>query len=319
MPIFPMQASDDAVRDTWGIPGPEFSMLYIMGMLVLAVLVPLTHYLLSGRGGSFGDGDRALLDGLEPEQIALLTRDDAAVGSALASVIASGGTVSMTRRPRQPVADANVPLRVAVHHARATGRAQTFEALTRDPEVRQALNVTRADLRARGLYLSSWRFALLRARCLLPIALTLIGIARVIAGWQNHKPISQIVIETLIMACCTAISAWSCYHASPATRPARAALDDLRRSSAKLLPEAMTRRGVGSAKTRALAPMSVALFGTAALVHADPDLAGALAIPTVQYATISGHGIGSSASSNSCSSSSSCGDGGCGSSSSCGG
>ena len=50
----------------------------------------LARRVLGGRGA----GAESLLDGLEPEQIALLTRDDAAVATALASLTASNGAVS---------------------------------------------------------------------------------------------------------------------------------------------------------------------------------------------------------------------------------
>lgn len=302
-----------ASQDTWGISGPHFATLYFLAMLACALLMALARRVLGGRGA----GAESLLDGLEPEQIALLTRDDAAVATALASLTASNGAVS-TRGQLVPDDDV-VALRRAVQSAQASGRARTFEQLTHDAEVTAALRALRASLTERGLLIAPARRVLLRLRFLLPLALTLVGFARLVAGWLNHKPITLILIETVIMAVSTFVSALYCRSEPAASRPARQALIELRRASPKLLPEAMTSRRRGPAMAR-VAPMSVALFGTAALVHADPALAEALDIPTVQYATmpLSTDGVSSSSSSSNASSYSSCGgSSSCGSS--CGG
>lgn len=295
--------------DTWGISGPHFSALYVAAMVVCAAVMMLLQRILAGQD----KGDISLVEELEPEQIALLTRDDAAVATALASLSAANGAVSMTKRPGSSGPDTVAGLRRAVHDAQSSGRARTFAQLIRSDEIKAALEAMRVDLVGRGLVIAPARRALLRMRFLLPLALTLLGLARLVAGWQNHKPITQILLETFIMMVSTVVSVGCCRAEPQATRPARKSLEELRRASPELLPEAMTSQHRSLTTTR-IAPMSVALFGTAALVHADPALAETLNIPTVQYAAMPVAGGGGSSGS-SCSSSSSCGGGG----SSCGG
>ena len=180
-----------------------------------------------------------------------------------------------------------------------------------------ALEHMRADLRQRGFLLSPLRALALRLQWVLPLALTALGIVRCVAGSQNHKPIANLTFLTVVSAIGTLVSIFMARTRGHLPRATSRALHDLRKASRGLLPRS-TSGSPGNAKAQARAPMCVALFGTAALIHAAPDLSECLGIPTLTFATLpaagGGGGTDTSSSTWSCSSGSSCG-----SSSSCGG
>ncbi len=188
---------------TWGISGPTFLVGY--GLLALAVLLGVFAARRQIAAGSASTAAREL-DG-QPHDIAYLNGGpELAVLSALSSMRVAGTVVAegrgRIRAEGQPATSAS-ELERAVHLAAAPPMAR-YELL-RNGIVRTALENTRRRLEDAGLLLSAEQQRRIRLLALWRVAVTVLGLARLVAGVANGAPVGFLVLELLAVGIVAAI------------------------------------------------------------------------------------------------------------------
>lgn len=293
-----------ATGDTWGIPGPTFLMYFITAIIVVAVVAAI-HRRILFNGNSGTDASR-----LGPQQVAYLNgRDKLAVytsigGLRAAGAIGSGPDKTLVQTGHLP--SGVTPLDTAVYNA--AGRRIRARDITTDQYVVQAVGQLRDGLEEAGLAVTKGQQRAARAWALVGAVVVLIGIARLLDGFQNNKPIGflfPLTFFALIMAilALTRASRAQTYAADKAMR-------GLRKQHTYLSPSQSPAYATYGA---AGAAMGVALFGAASLYAMDPAFAADAEIQRISAGTGgSGYGGDSGSSSSSCSGGggSSCGGGG---------
>ncbi|GIJ11771.1 TIGR04222 domain-containing membrane protein [Micromonospora andamanensis] len=288
--------------DTWGVPSSTFITLYLVATVVaVAVVLIRRRALLGGRAAPPADQ-------LSPQQVAYLNGGaDFAVWTSLGALRSQGAIgvdpagLLTTDGPLPP---AVTSLDRAIHYA-ATQRVPAKD-VRRAEWVERALTELRDGLDKRGLAIGPDRRAALRQGPLLLVALLVLGVARIIAGIANDRPVWYLVLTVLALAALTAVLL---VRVPRRTRAAEAALRTLRQRNRHLAPAANPAYATYGA---AGAGMAVALYGTASLWALDPVFA--------QQAQIQRHvAAGGASSSGGCGGGSTAGAGGCGGGSSCGG
>ena len=294
-----------AQGDTWGIPGPAFLVLYLallVGLLVVAAIH--RRILFAGRRG-------ASVDRLGPQQVAYLNGgDQLAVYAALGGLRGSGAIAGgPDKRLYQsgPMPGGVTPLDTAVYNA--AGRRIRARELVRDEWVTAALQQLREGLEAQGLAVSPAKARAARRWALAGLALGLVGLARLIDGEQNGRPIGflQVLLVVTVVAFALLVR-----KRRRATRVATKGLAALRARHAYLAPSQSPSYDTYGPTD---ASMGVAIYGSATLFVMDPSFAADAEIQRVHSGTGDSGGGSSSgsscgSSSSSCSSGSSCGGGG---------
>lgn len=290
--------------DTWGIPGPAFLVLYVIALLAVTLLATVHRRFL------FAGNRDAQVDSLGPQQVAYLNGGDRLAVYASLGGLRSAGAIGAgsfkTLQQTGPMPGGVTPLDTAVYNA--AGRRVTSRALFTDEWVRSALDQLRDGLEAQGLVVGAASLKAARLWAYAALAVLLLGIARLIDGLQNDRPVTFLVFA-LIAALLITIRLWR--QRSGATRSARKGLTALRRRHDYLAPKQSPSYATYGATGAA---MGVALYGGAALYTMDPAFAAEADIPRM-----TGGGGGDGGSSSSCGSSGSscgggggCGGGGCG-------
>lgn len=286
--------------DTWGIPGPTFLIYYIGAMVAVAVLAAIHRRMLLR-----GPRD-ARVDHLGPQQLAYLNGgDQLAVYAALGGLRAAGAIGSGPGRTlvqTGPPPAGSTPLDNAVHLA--AGRGVRARDVRSDQWVATALVQLRDGLEADGLAVSASALREARLWVLGGIAILLAGVARLVTGISDDKPV-LFLLPLLFFA--VVLTFALIIRRRFATDVAIRGMRHLRQANQHLAPShspAYATYGSGDAA------MGVALFGTASLHSMDPEFA---AEAEVQRAAATGGG------SSSCSGGSSCGTGGGGGGGGCGG
>jgi len=295
-----------AQGDTWGIPGPTFLMYYV-GALVALLIVAAVHrrILFAGTRG-------ATVDRLSPQQVAYLNGGNRlAVYASLGGLRGAGAIGSgpdKTLYQSGPMPSGMTPLDTAVYNA--AGRRIRARDVNTDQWVVSALGQLRDGLESNGLAVSPARLQAARLWAVAALALTVLGIARLIAGINNNKPIVLLIPAIIIAAI---ISFKLATKTRVATHAATKGLTTLRRQHDYLSPRQSPSYATYGATGAA---MGVALFGAASLYTMDPAFAADAEIQRINSA---GAGIDSSGGGSSCSGGSSscgggggCGGGGCG-------
>jgi uncharacterized protein (TIGR04222 family) len=288
--------------DTWGISGPNFLILF-GGAIIVVVILFVVHrrFLFAGNAGT--DVDR-----LGPQQIAYLNGGGKlAVYTALGGLRTAGAIGSgpdKTLVQAGPLPGGTTPLDTAVYNA-AGRRVGTGEVLT-DQWVVAAIDQLRTGLEASGLATTAGQRRTARLWAAAGAALVVLGVARLVAGIANHKPVDFLVVAIAIAVIATVQILRK--SSVTATRAATNGLARLRRSHHYLAPAqspAYATYGAGGAA------MSVALFGTGSLYAMDPEFAAGAGIQQASAAGSSGGGS-SCSSGSSCGGGGGCGGGGCG-------
>ena len=289
--------------DTWGIPGPTFLVLYLAAIAVLAVAAYLHRRTL------FAGDPRLDVERLAPENIAYLNgRERLAVYTAMGPLRAAGaigGGDGSTLVQTSPLPDGASPLTSAVYYA--AGRRIRAREILSDTWVVSALGDLRADLERNGLATTAGQRRTARRWAIPAAVLVLLGIARLIDGIGNGKPVGFLVpsIFTAIIVMIVTLGAAS----SVRTRAAARGLSTVRKRLSYLSPRQSPAYATYGADGAA---MGVALFGAASLYAMDPGFAAEAGIR--QNDTLGGSdGWTGGGSSSSCGGGGGgCGGGGCG-------
>lgn len=286
--------------DTWGIPGPQFLMIYI-GLALLAFVVALAI-----RAAARRPGATAMAHQPGPLEVAYLNGGPRlATYAALAALRAGhcvqagpGGVLTAVSTASPPTGI----LEWALYSA--AGRGMRQRDLAADPAVAGALDRIRDSLERDGWLLSAARRRRMRSGAYLMLAVAALGLARLVAGIAGGRPVGFLVLA-LVAVTVTGLLLLRTPRASARTR---GYLSSLRRANAHLGPwqnPSWATYGAGAAA------LGVGLYGATALWTADPAFAESAGLD--RHSTSSGttsSGCGSSSSSDS--GASSCGSSSCG-------
>ena len=248
---------------TWGIPSRTFLIIYLLATVVLIVGV-LIFRLRTLTGRSAPPADQ-----LGPQQIAYLTGgEDRAVWSSVSCLrsqgvlgVGPGGELTADG----PLSTGATPLDQAVHYA-ASQRCSARQ-LRRTEWVTRALDQLRDGLSRHDLLVTPERRAALRLGALLLAAMVALGVARIVAGIANDRPVWYLVFIVGALAVLTTVLF---VRVPRRTRAADAALRSLRQRNRHLAPASNPAYAVYGATGAA---MAVALYGTASLWALDPAFA----------------------------------------------
>ncbi|RAY13101.1 TIGR04222 domain-containing membrane protein [Actinomadura craniellae] len=254
--------------DTWGISGPAFIAGFAAAGAVLFVVTLALRFLLR-RG-------RSASRELHPYEIAYLiggaSRATAAAlaGLRLMGLIASPARGRVALAPAAPAVRAPLdnPLDdalVAALRRKGSARVNTVPAV---PEVRQVLDGLAAGLERDGYALGSRERSALRWTVLPLLTLFAIGVARLVAGLSNDRPVLFLVIALVVLA--VVVLGLLLAPTPRASGAGRRALRDARRRGESLNPAMSPAWATYGPSGAAL---GVALYGGLALSSIDPDFA----------------------------------------------
>ena len=278
---------------TWGISGPRFLLLYLALFAVTVLGVVLAR-----RRALAPDGGAAVPAHLDPYEAAELNGGDALVATTAVSNLLRGGHLANSSR-RQPARlvtgtapDPRAhPVEWAVYQQIAAAPNRGLKQMQAALEGSSALAAVRERLRQRGLAPTPEQRTRCRAAGLWFLPLLALGVARVVAGSANGRPVGFLVallVVTVVVAVVLVL------RVPNATGLGRRTLQELRVASP---------RPVAGASPAELS-MGTALFGAGVLWAADTDIAMMLRVPREQgfSAVFGGDGGGGGG----------CGGGGCG-------
>jgi uncharacterized protein (TIGR04222 family) len=287
------------MTDTWGIPGTTFLAYYIGTMAAIAILAAIHRKIL------FRGPRDVRVDTLNPQQVAYLSGGDRLAVYAAMGGLRAAGTIGAgpgrTLVQTGPLPPGVTALDNAI--CNAASRGVRARELHNDHMVVSALEQSRDNLERLGLAVSPAQVREARIWGFAAGAVTLAGIARLIAGASDGKPVGFLILCLVVSAFITiALIRVNRRATTSATRALRA----LRSSHQHLHPgqsPSYATYGVSSAG------MGVALFGAGSLYAIDPEFA---AEAEVSRAAAFGYGGGGTAAGASSCSGGSCGGGGCG-------
>jgi uncharacterized protein (TIGR04222 family) len=290
------------MHDTWGIPGPTFLAYYLGGIVAVAIIAALHRRVL------FRGRPDARVDNLGPQQVAYLNGGDRlAIYAALGGLRAAG---AIGTGPERTLAQAGhlppgaTALDTAVHNA--AGRGLKARDLPGDHWVASALTQLRDGLEADGLAIGGTALREARLWAIGGAAIVLLGVARLIAGANNGKPVG-LLLPCIVLAILVTVPMLK-KKGRYATRAAIKAMRGLRTQHAYLSPKESPAYATYGATGAA---MGVALFGAASLYEMDPAFAADAEIQRAAAASGTAGG-GSCGGGSSCGGGGGCGGGGCG-------
>ncbi|MET8149035.1 TIGR04222 domain-containing membrane protein [Actinoplanes sp. NPDC049668] len=301
-----------AQGDTWGITGPSFLILYIVTVVAVAILAAIHRRIL------FAGDSGAHVERLDPQQVAYLNGGDrlavyAALGG-LRGAEAIDSNPGKTLRQAGPLPAGATALDSAIYNA--AGRGIRARDVIGDEWVVAALRQLREALEAQRLAVPPARAKVARLWALAGAALVLLGVARLVDGLQNDKPV-LFLIGAIVLAVILSISMLR-RSRRRATRVADKGMTALRRKheylSPRMSPSYATYGATG-------AGMGIALFGAASLYTMDPAFASEAEIQRINSSAGAGGSSSSCGGGSSDGGGSSCGGGGssCGGGGGCGG
>jgi uncharacterized protein (TIGR04222 family) len=299
------------MTNTWGIPGTTF-LIYYIGTMAAIVVFALIH-----RKILFRRPRHVSVDALNPQQVAYLNGGDRlAVYTALGGLRAAGSISDGPDRTlvqTGPLPAGVTSLDNAIHNA--ASRGESIRRLRDDQMVASALQELRDTLERLGLAVTPQQIREARIWGFIAGAVTLIGIARLITGVTEDKPVLYLFLCLVVSVFITIALSRVRRHA---TNAANRALQTLRKSHQYLQPQqtpSYATYGVTSAA------MGVALFGAGSLYFIDPVFAAEAEAKQFAAGATGDGGAGASATSCACGSGSGgsscgggggCGGGGCG-------
>jgi uncharacterized protein (TIGR04222 family) len=285
--------------NTWGISGPTFLWLYVGLCLITAVTVwLLRRRLLNAGTGAPGSPS------LDVYELAMLNGGPQLAITTAATKLHSEGAVAPGAKPKTIVAAtrpaAAGELEHEVYSAVERTNGISGRALRRELADCATIRAMTSRLTDAGLLLDERRRALVSSLWLAGLALLALGVARVVAGVQNDRPVLYLVIVLVAVGFATV------RFAVVRTRATARGLEQLdnRRGG---------RRRIAHTPVGAEIPLAVALYGTGVLWAADPSIASAWAVPREHaWAGGSGSSGGYGGGGSSCGGGGGCGGGGCG-------
>jgi uncharacterized protein (TIGR04222 family) len=264
--------------DTWGISGPGFLLLYVALLVVTVAAVVLTRR----RALTVPDG-AAVPDRLDRYEAAYLNGGcGLAATTAVSSLLRAGHLASSPRRGRRPWLVAG-PAPAAGAHPVEWATYQLVAQRPNHPRWALGAELCRGPamaavcerLRRAGLAPRPEQQARYRAAGLWFLPLLALGVARVVAGTANGRPVGFLVALLLLTA---VMAAALCLRVPQATELGRRTLGRLRSG---------TRRPTAGASPAELG-MATALFGAGVLWAADAETALALRVPREHGALLGG-------------------------------
>ena len=292
---------------TWGISGPRFLLIYVVLLGVTTLLAVMAR-----RRALAGQGEGAVAPSrLDRYEAAYLNGGcDLVATTAVSSLLRAGHLANAARRrgrvrlvARAAPAAGVHPVEWATYQLVAARPAHPRWApgaeLCREP----AMAAVRERLRLAGLAPTPEQQTRYRAAGLWFLPLLALGVARVVAGTANGRPVGFLVALLLLTV---VLAAALCLRAPRATELGRRALGRLRSE---------TPRPTAGASPAELG-MATALFGAGVLWAADVETALALRVPREHGALLGmtggvGDGGGGGGGGGSCGGGGGCG-GGCG-------
>jgi uncharacterized protein (TIGR04222 family) len=276
------------VNDTWGISGPRFLVIYSVLLVLAGLAVLLGRRVLAGSPATMpvGAGE------LDPYDVAMLTGGERHAATTAIFQLNHAGVLAVGEdppavTPSGPIPSSAHPVEQAVYK-RAVAAGGSPHVILSDAEQTPVLAALRDRLVQRGLLVRPEQARKARALVAVPAAVLLLGLARLVAGLSNGKP----VIYLLVLLGATFWVARLAWRPLRLTPEGNATLRQLRR------------RGATQALLPAGQAFTVALLGASALWGVDAGLAGALGIPR--------QSSGSSDGSSGCGGGDGGGGGGCG-------
>ncbi len=273
--------------DTWGIRSGTFVVIYVGLLALTGVIVFVIRWRIRGSSDRFGLVGLGMPE-IDPYEAAMLKGGEKLVLTTAACRLSEAGSLS-------PADGANV-LAIAgelsaqsapverwvysVVEGRVPGAGSVLDADAADP----VLSPIRARLWALGLLLERRQARLVRLQLVWFLPVAGLGVARLIAGAQNHRPVGYLVVLMLLGA----------FAAYQLTEPPLTTLAG-RRVLTRLEADHGTFGAYGFAA-------DVALSGFGALWAADATLAAALGLKQGGGGVWGGGGCGGGG----------CGGGGCG-------
>jgi uncharacterized protein (TIGR04222 family) len=244
-----------AAGDTWGVSGPRFLQMFLIlgvGGLLLALV---------WRRAALRGADLATLRPPNPAELAYLNGGPRLALSTSVAGLRCTGAVGAGPARGTVVAVGPMPggfsdLDYAVH--RALGTPVSLHRIEGDAGVANALRRVADRLTSDGLLLSPGQRGIARSASVVVFAVTALGIARIVAGVANHKPVGYLVFATVIAI----VVALRLLSAPKVSRAGRTLLARLRSGNAHLRPGLSPSWATYGA---AGAMLGVALYGTAAL------------------------------------------------------
>ena len=258
----------------WGLSGPQFLGVYLVTYVLAVALMYIIRATLTGAETDVAE-PRPLLD---PYETAYLAGGPGRTVSTAIASLALSDRLLVSRRGTLTVAagttlldgvDAVVAQGVSVKHRRKAA----VRRLRKHP-----LIVAIGDqLRAQGLLLGGTRTAVLRACVLLPCAVWIVGVIRLVNGIELHRDVAFLIVLLVATGLLTLVLVRS-FVADAAHRPSaqgQRALEGMRNryESGVGLPEPATKTD-RSAAVRQAQVVGVALLGFVALT--DDDLRASL-------------------------------------------
>ncbi|MFY1699507.1 MULTISPECIES: TIGR04222 domain-containing membrane protein [unclassified Solwaraspora] len=282
--------------DTWGIPGPTF--LALFGFAAAILLVVNVAYRLLALAGR----EQTRPDELTGTEVAYLAGGVARAVQAALGALRTAGAIDVAAGGRLsapgPLPAGADDLTATVH--RCAREQRRVRDLPDNIWVRQSLDRLHDRLTDRDLLVPPARRTTARWLGAAMLALTGVGVLRLIAGMSTGRPIGYLM---LLLALTVPIGLFLTVKVPTVTAAGRRALAELARRHRHLAP---SNRPSYATYGAADAAMGVALFGAVALWAMDPDFAQTAEIE--RNATNSGGGDGGGS-----------GDGGGGDGGGCGG
>jgi uncharacterized protein (TIGR04222 family) len=278
--------------DTWGISGPTFLICYLSAIVLVVIAAAVHRRTISA--GRPGDVDR-----LGPQPIAYLAgRDKLVVYTALAGLRAAGAICSgpdKTLLQTGPMPAGGTALDTAVYNA--AGRRIRARDVAGDQWVAAAIADLRAGLETRGLATTAAQRRTMRLWVVPGLALIALGVARLVAGVRNDRPVGFVTVMVFSKA------------SGVPTAAATKGVATLRKQSQYLSPRQSPAYATYGASGAA---MGVALFGAASLYAMDPAFAAEAGIQQASASGWASSGGSSCGGASSCGGGGGCGGGGCG-------
>lgn len=293
------------MTDTWGIPGTTFLWAFIAVAAVAAIWAYMRRAaIVRGADQAAGAGR----DHLSPAHVAYLAEGpQRAIYSSMA-LLRKAHAIDVDEQTGRfdrtgPLPAGATSLDAAVLHAASQRLRHTL--IRSDPSVQRALGEIRQDLERRGLLISDEQRRAARNGGRVLLLLLGVGIARLVSGLVNDKPVGYLSLTLLALA---ALTIPALIPPSPRTSAGRKRLAELRRSHHYL---DRSHQPAWQTYDPAMTALGVGLFGAAVLLYADPVLAAQTHVPAGSSGSYGGGFDGGGSSGSSCGGGgSSCGGGG---------
>jgi uncharacterized protein (TIGR04222 family) len=187
------------MTDTWGIPSTTFLWLFVAAAVVVTVATFINQIRLY-RGPA---GAAVLNETLPPAHVAYLAGGPVRAVHSAMGWLRHAGVLSIDEQTGRFTRLGGAPLgtgRLEAAVLGAAGMSLRFTQIVMDRNVQEALKAIQSDLERRGLLVSAEVKARARRGAWLMLLLIGVGVARIIAGAQNGKPVGYLILAVVLLA-----------------------------------------------------------------------------------------------------------------------